>query len=90
MVVVLAVVKLGDRHAQVVEKKWGERTSVAPRQEEVVDVESILELVVPVEKVSKRKEITEVAPRKLRKKIRTISLSKKKNEEYVLIFMCSH
>lgn len=59
---------------------------VVPCQKKVVDVDSIPESVVPVEKVSKRKKSTEVAPEKSRKKIRTISLAKKKKKECVTDF----
>lgn len=59
--------KLGNRHAQVAERKSGEETSAAPTtpsQKEIVNVDSLHEPVVLVEKVSKMKESTEVAPEK--------------------------
>lgn len=77
------MVKLGDRHAQVAEKKSGEGTSAAPatsRLKEVVDVDSILEPLAPAEKVGKRKENIEIAIEQTRKKIRTISLAKKRKD----------
>lgn len=80
---VFTVEKYGDRHAQVAKKILGEGTSAASGQKEVVDVDKIPELVVLADKVTKRKESTEVAPEKMRKKIRTISLAKKKKEECV-------
>lgn len=46
-------------------------------------MDSIPESVVPVEKISKRKESTKAMPETSRKKIRTISLAKKKKEECV-------
>lgn len=68
------------------ERKSGEGTSAAtatPRPKEVVDVESIPETAAPVERGSKRRENAEIGPEKSRKRIRTISLAKKKREECV-------
>lgn len=69
------------------ERKSGEGTSAAsaaPGQKEVIDVKGIPEPVVPIEMVNKRKENTEVAPEKSRKKIRTVALAKKRKEEIVM------
>lgn len=89
-----AVVKLGDRFAQVGELKSGEGTSTAPtstapttaapattRLKEVIDVKDILEPTAQRGKENKRKGKAEIAPEKPRKKIRTISLAKKRGDE---------
>lgn len=82
------MVKLGDWHAQVAENKSGEGTSAAPYRKEVVDVDSIPESVVPVEKISKKKESTEAMPETSRKKIRIISLAKRRKRNVRLTFTC--
>lgn len=90
-----AVVKLGERFAQVGGRKSGEGTSTVPpttvpkpaeaattRPKEVVEVEDGPEPVV-VGKNNKRKEKPEDVPEKSRKKIRTKTLAKKREDEDV-------
>lgn len=56
-------------------------TSTRPK--EVVDVEDIPEPTAQKEKETKRKDKAEIGPEKPRKKIRTISLAKKRGDECV-------
>lgn len=71
-------------------KKPGEGTSTSHCQKKVfttdkiIDVAKIPEPSMPVDNTAKRKESTKIAPEKVRKKILTISLAKKKKEKCVI------
>lgn len=54
---------------------------VATCPKKVVDIEDTLESIAQIEKENKRKNKTKVGPEKPRKKIRTISLAKKRGDE---------